>query len=267
VALFRASGSRAAVPLESNVHPPTLAGPCAVTEGSDSPKARAALAAAGLVQNGMIAGLGSGTTASLIVRRLAERVARERLDMIGVATSVATAALARELKIPLRELDDVAAVDINLDGADEIDPQFRMIKGRGGALLREKIVVTAARRRVTVITDDKRVDRLGKKVPIPVEVSPIGVKHTERLLQHLGALTSIRRGPDGSPYLTDGGNEIIDCQFSAIADPGALDQKLQCVAGVLETGFFIDLCDTLIVASAIGVEQIESQVRSLVPGR
>jgi ribose 5-phosphate isomerase A len=267
VASFRSSSSRAAVPVESSMHPPTLAGPCAVEEGFDSPKARAALAAAGLVQDGMIAGLGSGTTAALIVRRLAERVVGERLDMVGVATSVATATLARELKIPLRELDDVAAVDINLDGADEIDPQFRMIKGRGGALLREKIIVTAARRRVTVITDDKRVDRLGKSVPIPVEVSPIGVKHTERLLQLLGATTAIRRRPDGSAYLTDGGNEIIDCQFAAIADPSALDQELQCVAGVLETGFFIDLCDTLIVGSAMGVEQIESNVRALRPSR
>jgi ribose 5-phosphate isomerase A len=209
----------------------------------------------------MIAGLGSGTTAVLIVRRLAERVARERLEMIGVATSIATASLARELKIPLRELDDVSALDINLDGADEIDPQFRMIKGRGGALLREKIVVTAARRRVTVITEDKRVDRLGQSVPIPVEVSPIGVKHTERLLQRLGASTSIRPGPDGSAYLTDGGNEIIDCHFPSIDDPGALDQRLQCVAGVLETGFFIGLCDTLIVGSATGVEQLDTRVR------
>jgi ribose 5-phosphate isomerase A len=209
----------------------------------------------------MIAGLGSGTTAALIVRRLGERVVQERLNVVGVATSVATAALARQLKIPLRELDEVGALDINLDGADEIDGQFRMIKGRGGALLREKIIVTAARHRVTVITQDKRVDRLGETVPIPVEVSPIGVKHTERLLQDLGASTEIRSRADGAAYLTDGGNEIIDCRFPAIDDPGALDRKLQCLAGVLETGFFIDLCDTLIIGSATGVEQIDTRVR------
>jgi ribose 5-phosphate isomerase A len=186
--------------------------------------------------------------------------------LVGVATSVATASLARELKIPLRELDDVGALDINLDGADEIDPQFRMIKGLGGALLREKIVVTAARHRVTVITVDKRVERLGKSVPIPVEVSPIGVKHTERLLQKLGASTSIRLGPDGTAYRTDGNNEIIDCRFPAITDPGSLDRQLQCLPGVLETGFFIDLCDTLIVGSPTGVDQIEARERSSVIG-
>jgi ribose 5-phosphate isomerase A len=234
-----------------------------LTQSFDSPKGRAALAAAALVQDGMIAGLGSGTTAALIVHRLGERVAHEGLNIVGVATSVATASLARELGIPLRELDEVDELDINLDGADEIDPQFRMIKGRGGALLREKIIVTAARYRVTVITQDKRVDRLGESVPVPVEVSAIGLQHTERLIQLLGASTSIRRGLDGAPYLTDGGNQIIDCRFPPIDDPHALDQELQCMAGVLDTGFFISLCDTLIVGSETGVERLNSGVPPL----
>ncbi len=185
-----------------------------MTTTTVSPKQRAALAAAALVQSGMIVGLGSGSTAALMVRRLGERVEQEGLKIIAVATSVATAELARSLKITIRELDDVAALDINLDGADEIDPHFQMIKGRGGALLREKIVATASRHRVTMITADKRVERLGMIVPIPVEVSPIGVKHTERRLQQLGASTTIRNRPDGSPYLTDGGNEIVDCRFA-----------------------------------------------------
>ena len=124
-------------------------------------KRRAAEAAAALVQSGMAVGLGTGTTAELVIRALSERVADEGLRFLAVPTSVETAELASSLGIPLRELDDVDVLDLNLDGADEIDPEFRMIKGRGGALLREKHVVTAARRRVTVITEEKQVARLG----------------------------------------------------------------------------------------------------------
>ena len=231
----------------------------AVTTTTESPKLRAALAAAALVESGMVVGLGSGSTAALMVRRLGERVAEEGLKIVAVATSVATADLARSLKIAIHELDDVATLDINLDGADEIDPQFQMIKGRGGALLREKIVATASRHRVTMITADKQVQRLGMIVPIPVEVSSIGVKHTERRLQQLGARTTIRDLPDGSPYLTDGGNQIVDCRFAAVDDPRALDRQLQCIAGVLETGLFLDLCDTLIVGTENGVERFENR--------
>ncbi len=125
----------------------------------------------------MAVGLGSGTTAALVERALGGRIAAEGLKIIGVPTSVATAGLAHAMRIPLRELDDVEALDLNLDGADEIDPDFAMIKGRGGALLREKIVASAARRRVTIITPDKRVERIGHTAPVPVEVSSIGTQH------------------------------------------------------------------------------------------
>lgn len=230
-----------------------------MTTNTESPKVRAALAGADLVETGMIVGLGSGSTAVLMVRRIGERVEQEGLKIAAVATSTATAELARSLKIPVRELDDVDVLDINLDGADEIDPHFQMIKGRGGALLREKIVATASRHRVTMITADKRVQKLGLTMPIPVEVSPIGSRHTERRLQKLGATTTIRRLADGSPYLTDGGNEIVDCRFATVDDPAALDRRLQCLAGVLETGLFLDLCDTLIVGTAAGVERFENR--------
>jgi ribose 5-phosphate isomerase A len=233
-----------------------------VTTDSDSPKHRASRAGAALVESGMVVGLGSGSTATLMVRRLGERIASEALDVIGVATSEATAQLARELGIRLRELDEVAALDMNLDGADEIDLRFQMIKGRGGALLREKLVASVSSHRVTMITADKRVDRLGETAPIPVEVSSVGAKHTELRLRELGATTSLRRRADGSPFITDGGNQIIDCRFALIHDPVGLDRQLRCVVGVLETGLFIDLCDTLIVGTGSGVEKLRAPSRS-----
>jgi ribose 5-phosphate isomerase A len=228
---------------------------------SDSPKLRAARAAADLVESGMAVGLGTGTTAVLMVQRLGERVREEGLRIIGVASSVATAELARSLGIPVRELDEVDTLDICLDGADEVDPRFRLIKGRGGALLREKLVASAARRRVTIIAADKRVRILGVQAPLPVEVSAVGVHHTERRLRGLGARTAIRSRPDGSPYFTDGSNAIIDCHFDPIEDPEGLDCRLQSVVGVFETGLFLGLCDVLVVGHSDRVELVES------PGR
>ncbi len=228
---------------------------------TDLAKGRAAQAGASLVEDGMTVGLGSGSTAALMVRHLAARVRQEGLKIIGVASSAATAELARSLEIPLRDLDEVDSLDLNLDGADEIDLQFRMIKGRGGALLREKIVAASSARRVTMITGAKRVERLGESALIPVEVSLFGLKHTERLLQQLGASTSIRRRTDSSLALTDGGNAIVDCRFAVSFDPGSLDAQLQCIAGVLETGLFIGLCDLLIIGSSDGAERIESLTR------
>lgn len=206
----------------------------------------------------MIVGLGTGSTAALLVHRLGERVAQEALKIVAVPTSVATADLARSLNIPLRDLDEVAALDINIDGADEVDPQYRLIKGRGGALLREKIVACAAKKRVTIVSPEKIVERLGVGAPLPVEVSPMGVKHAEKRLRKLGAETQIRPGANGSNFVTDGGNFIIDCRFPGIDDPEALDARLQSVVGVFETGLFLGLCDVLIVGKPDGAQLIET---------
>jgi ribose 5-phosphate isomerase A len=194
-----------------------------------------------------------------MIQRLGERIRDEGLGFVAVATSLATAELAREMGVLLRDVDDVPALDLNIDGADEIDGRYRMIKGRGGALLREKIVACIAKRRVTVVTDDKRVDRLGVGAPVPVEVSRMGVKHIERRLQRLGAETELRRNADGLSFVTDGGNLIIDCRFPGLDDPADMDVKLKSVVGVFETGLFLGLCDVLVVGKDDGAEVIETQ--------
>ncbi len=228
----------------------------------DPAKHHAARLAADLVRHGMAVGLGSGTTATLMIQRLGQRVAEEGLSFFGVPTSRGTAELAASVGIALVDLDAVETLDLDLDGADEVDPLFRMIKGRGGALLREKIVAAAARRRVFIVGENKRVDRLGQRFPVPVEVSTFGLAHTDRALRALGATTKVRVGGDGhAPYATDGGNRIIDCRFDrGIDDPAALDTRLKVIPGVFETGLFLGLCDALIVGRAEGAELIEAPV-------
>ena len=226
----------------------------------DPAKQHAARRAADLVQEGMAVGLGSGTTATLMIQQLGHRIAQEGLTFFGVPTSRASADLATSVGIALVELDAVETLDLDLDGADEVDGKFRMIKGRGGALLREKIVAAAARRRVFIVGENKHVDRLGLKFPVPVEVSPFGLSHTENALRALGAITQVRRGDDGhAPDGPDGGNRIIDCRFDRpIDDPAALDTRLKQIPGVFETGLFLGLCDALIIGRAEGAELVEA---------
>lgn len=226
----------------------------------DPAKQHAARLAADLVQPGMAVGLGSGTTATLMVQRLGQRVTEEGLSFFGVPTSRATAELATSVGIALVDLDAVETLDLNLDGADEVDPAFRMIKGRGGALLREKIVAAAARRRVFIVGEGKHVDRLGQHFPLPVEVSAFGLAHTERALRALGAVTQLRLDGDGrSPYATDGGNRIIDCRFErGLDDPERLHARIKAIPGVFETGLFLGLCDALIIGRGTDAELIEA---------
>jgi ribose 5-phosphate isomerase A len=223
---------------------------------ADEPAAKVAAAehAARMVGPGMNVGLGTGSTASLVIHALGDRMRREGLKIRGVATSVHSAELAEACGIPLLSLDEVpGALDITIDGADEVDPAFRMIKGRGGALLREKIVAAASHRRVIVVTPDKLVDRLGQSSPVPVEVSAFGIKHTEHALRNLGATTRLRLA-DGKPYTTDEGHRILDCRFLAIEDPEELNARLNGLVGVFETGLFVGLCDQLVVGHPDGVQ-------------
>jgi ribose 5-phosphate isomerase A len=230
---------------------------------SDPAKLHAARLAADLVQPGMAVGLGSGTTATLMIQRLGQRVTEEGLSLLGVPTSRGTAELATQVGIALVDLDAVDTLDLDLDGADEVDNAYRMIKGRGGALLREKIVAAAARRRVFIVGENKHVERLGERFPVPVEVSPFGLLHTERALQALGATTKLRKASgEHDLFATDGGNRIIDCGFlEGIPDPAELDARLKRIPGVFETGLFLGLCDALIIGRADRADLIEVSTR------
>jgi ribose 5-phosphate isomerase A len=198
--------------------------------------------AAGEVKPGSIVVLGTGSTASAFVRALGERVAHG-LAITGVATSVETEELARGVGIPLTTLNAVDTIDLCVDGADEIAPDLSVIKGRGGALLFEKLVARRADRYIIIGTAEKLVDTLGTLLPLPVEIVPVGWKHTARELARLGLEPELRMGEDGAPFITDGGHYIVDCVTGAIRDPQALATRIKLVTGVVDHGLFIDMAD------------------------
>jgi len=209
---------------------------------------------------GMIVGLGTGTTAiyatRAIGRLLSEGVLR---DVRAVATSSATAAVARDLHIPLVGDDDAQAIDLTIDGADEVNPALDLIKGGGGALLREKIVAQASRRRVIVVDDSKLSQKLGMCRAVPVEVVPFGWRRQADYLVGLGASVELRSAPSGEPFHTDQGNFILDCAFGPISDPPGLAAAIRARAGIVEHGLFVGLASDLVVAGADGLRHIPRQ--------
>ena len=224
-------------------------------------KESAALAALDYVRDGMILGLGTGSTAAKFVDALGAKVAAG-LNVLCVPTSEATRLHAARLGIPLTTLDETPRLDLTVDGADELDNQLRLIKGGGGALLREKIVATASDRMVVIADGSKLVETLGK-YPLPVEVVRFGVTATHRLVEAMareagceGAVT-LRKGKDGAPFITDEGNFILDCAFGRIPEPEVLGFALKRVPGVVEHGLFLGVADLAIVASAGGVKRLE----------
>ena len=223
------------------------------------PKQRAAAAALDLLRDGMIVGLGTGSTAECFIRALAEALRSGRLKGVrGVPTSDRSDALARDLGIPLVALAQVDQIDIDVDGADEIDPDLNLIKGLGGALLREKVVAQNSRRMVVVADAGKRVDALGTRAPLPVEVVRFGHELQARFLRSMGCTPALRTTSTGSPFHTDNGNVIYDCRFARIDDPQALEAALKRRAGVVETGLFLGIADTAIVADGDGVTTLTS---------
>lgn len=220
----------------------------------DESKRRAAARAAEFVRDGMRVGLGTGSTAAFLVDILGARV-REGLKIVGVPTSEATRRQAESLHIPLSTLDETPELDLAIDGADEFDSALRLIKGGGGALLREKIVASASARMVVIADESKEVATLGR-FPLPVEVDRFGMESTRRriarALAELGlpAAPRLRLGRDGHVFVTDGGHAIFDCALGAIPEPEALAARLCAIAGVVEHGLFIGLATSVIVAGA-----------------
>ncbi|MFC3529209.1 ribose-5-phosphate isomerase RpiA [Paracoccus mangrovi] len=224
---------------------------------TDLSKDAAATAAVALVEPGMRLGLGTGSTAVIFVRRLAQRAAAEGLALRCAATSKATAQLAASLGLRVEELDDIGWLDLTIDGADEVDPDLNLIKGGGAAHLREKIVAMASDRMVVIADQGKVVDRLGQ-FHLPVEVIPFGWQTTRKLITRaldaldLGQRPVLLRQRDNKPLLTDEGNLILDLALEAIPDPQALADRLSRIAGVVEHGLFLNICHVAIIGRPDG---------------
>jgi len=209
------------------------------------------------IQSGMVVGLGTGSTAIFATRKIGELLRTGVLkDITGFATSKATQDEAIQLGIPVMDDSLPLKIHLTIDGADEVDPQFNLIKGGGGALFREKIVAQASDREIIVVDDSKLSDHLGTHFALPVEVGPFGWKSQLRFLESLGARVTIRQNKDGSQYVTDSSNMILDCNFGPIADVVALARKLGDRAGIIEHGLFLGIANDVIVAGESGIRHL-----------
>lgn len=225
----------------------------------DDLKAAVGRAAAALVEDGMTLGLGTGSTTAFALHRIGERIRDDGLRVRGVPTSFSAERLARAAGIPLTTLDETPDLDLALDGADEVDPDLNLVKGRGGAMTRERIVAAAARRFVVLVDEAKRVDRLGTKMPVPVEVVPMAVEPVTRALARLGARAVVREGggKDG-PVVTDQGLWILDAHVDGgLADAAAFASAVKALPGVLDHGLFVGLATTVLAASPGGVARLD----------
>lgn len=219
----------------------------------DQLKSAAAARAIEFVESGMVVGLGTGSTAAFVIQHLAARIA-QGLRVVAVPTSEHTAQSARRLGITLTSFAEHRRIDVAIDGADEVQRgTLDLIKGHGGALLREKIVAAASERFIVVVDDEKLVGRLGAQMPIPVEVVQFGWQATAAALEKLGAQPELRH-TEGQSFVTDGGNFILDCHFGPIDDPAKLEQRINMTVGVVENGLFVGRSAVVVVASEGGIE-------------
>ncbi|HWP45379.1 MAG TPA: ribose-5-phosphate isomerase RpiA [Blastocatellia bacterium] len=212
----------------------------------DEAKKRAAERAVEYVEEGQVVGLGTGSTTRFAIEAIGRRV-KEGLRITGVPTSKDSDALARELGIPLVDLNDIEKIDITIDGSDEIDSRFDMIKGGGGAMTREKLVALASRTRIIVVDEPKLVSSLGQTRPLPVEVLPFAWRMSARCLSELGCKPVLRSSGEAA-FVTDNGNYILDCEFGPIEDPPSMEKRIKLIPGVVESGLFIAIADSVIIA-------------------
>jgi ribose 5-phosphate isomerase A len=234
--------------------------PARLVERQERQKQEAAARAVKLVESGMVVGLGGGSTAAFAIRLIAERLREGQLhDVVGIPCSRGVGAMAQQLGIPLTSLEECAAIDLTIDGADEVDPDMNLIKGGGGALLHEKIVAQASRREIIIVDGSKPSPRLGTKWALPVEVVPFGWGSQRRFLESLGANVIARQTPDGELFKTDEGNLILDSDFGPIADASALARQLDARTGIVEHGLFLDMATDLLVA---GDDDIQHTTRA-----
>lgn len=219
----------------------------------DTWKQIAATAAANLVEDGMVVGLGTGSTSNFLIYALAQRV-QSGLHIVGaVSSSQASQDLAANLGIPVTNLDTHPTLDLYIDGADEIDTQLNLLKGAGGALLREKIVASAARRFIVIADVTKQVTHLGQTFPVPVETVPFAITPVRKHLEALGAVVTTRI-ITGKPFVTENGNIILDCAFSGgISDPIGLNANMHRIVGVVETGLFLGMAEQVLIGGPEGV--------------
>jgi ribose 5-phosphate isomerase A len=223
---------------------------------ADAKKRAAALAACHLVRDGMVLGLGTGSTVQFVLEEIARRQ-RSGERFVGVPTSRRTEDECRRLGVPLTDLAQHERLDLTIDGADELDGRLHLIKGGGGALLREKVVAAASRRMAVVADDSKLVDILGTTFPVPVEVVPFAEAPVRRRLEELGARVQTRTR-DGAPYRTDNGNLVLDARFQALPDPARSEREIKLIPGVAEVGLFINLAHRAFVAGPTGIRTLDA---------
>jgi ribose 5-phosphate isomerase A len=221
---------------------------------TDQEKDAAARASLRFVKDGQVVGIGTGSTVAYFIPLLGEQV-KNGLRIRGIPTSDRSKKEAESLGIPITTLDECPVIDVTVDGADEVDPKLRLIKGGGGALLREKIVASATRQLVIIVDATKRVPVLGR-FPLPVEVIKFAQAVVMKRIEALGAEVSLRRDPNGNPYLTDENNHILDCRFGQIPDPDGLARQLSDMPGVVEHGLFIGMASVVLVADGSAVVEL-----------
>jgi ribose 5-phosphate isomerase A len=220
-------------------------------------KRMAAFRAVGYLTSGMVVGLGTGSTAKFALERIAAQIREGALkNLLGIPSSRQTEKLALASSIPLTTLDEHPEIDLTIDGADEVDMDLNLIKGGGGALLREKVLAQASHRMIVIVDESKRSKRLGSRWPLPIEVLPFARQVEENYLKSLGATIKLRRSPDGGPFVTDEGNFILDADFGPMENPEALSRMLNLRAGIVEHGLFIGLASEVIVSGKGGIEHL-----------